>query len=55
MNRKNISLSHFNFKDDDEKIEWLLKFIESSVPQLFMYHLRKYAYNSQNSFINMDI
>ena len=41
MNRKNISLSHFNFKDDDEKIEWLLKFIESSGPTIIYVSSKK--------------
>ena len=41
MSRENISLQHRNFNDDDEKIEWLIPFLNYSALQLSTYLLRK--------------
>lgn len=34
MNRSNISLQHKNFNDDDEKVDWLIPFLQYSGPTI---------------------
>lgn len=34
MNRPNISFKHLNFHDDEDKIEWLLPFLQQSGPTI---------------------
>lgn len=41
MNRKNISLQHFNFNDDEGKIEWLLPFLSNSGPTIIYVSSKK--------------
>lgn len=41
MNRNNIMLSHKNFSNDDEKLTWLLPFIENSGPTIIYVSSKK--------------
>ena len=41
MNRENISLQHYNFNDDEGKIEWLLPFYLILGLQLYMFLLKR--------------
>ncbi|MBE5662854.1 ATP-dependent DNA helicase RecQ [Staphylococcus sp. SS60] len=45
MNRPNISFKHFNFQDDEEKIEWLLPFLETSGPTIIYVSSKKMCLN----------
>lgn len=48
MNRENISLQHYNFNDDEGKIEWLLPFYLILGLQLYMFLLKKMFRTSSN-------
>ncbi|BBD89975.1 RecQ family ATP-dependent DNA helicase [Staphylococcus caprae] len=41
MSRENISLQHRNFNDDDEKIEWLIPFLNYSGPTIIYISSKK--------------
>ncbi|MCY1564841.1 ATP-dependent DNA helicase [Staphylococcus pettenkoferi] len=41
MNRDNISFTHFNFQDEQQKIDWLLEFIEHSGPTIIYVSSKK--------------
>ena len=41
MNRENISLQHYNFNDDEGKIEWLLPFLSNSGPTIIYVSSKK--------------
>lgn len=41
MNRENISLKHKNFSNDDEKIEWLIPFLNYSGPTIIYISSKK--------------
>ncbi|MCU5745470.1 ATP-dependent DNA helicase [Staphylococcus sp. SQ8-PEA] len=49
MNRPNISLSHKNLASDEEKIDWLLKFIERSGSTIIYVSSKKKCYELAKS------
>lgn len=48
MNRENISLQHYNFNDDEGKIEWLLPFLSNSGPTIIYVSSKKMFRTSSN-------
>ncbi len=45
MNRPNISFKHLNFHDDEDKIEWLLPFLQQSGPTIIYVSSKKMCLN----------
>ena len=52
MNRDNISFSHINFDSDDDKISWLLDFLETSGPTIIYVSSKKCVSSWPISSIN---
>ncbi|WP_154836865.1 RecQ family ATP-dependent DNA helicase [Staphylococcus sp. Marseille-Q1834] len=48
MNRDNISFSHINFESDDDKITWLLEFLETSGPTIIYVSSKKMCFELAN-------
>ncbi|MEB6274533.1 ATP-dependent DNA helicase [Staphylococcus xylosus] len=52
MNRDNISLTHKNFADDDEKLNWLLPTLEQSGPTIIYVSSKKMCLSLAQSIYN---
>ncbi|MDH9160031.1 MULTISPECIES: RecQ family ATP-dependent DNA helicase [Staphylococcus] len=52
MNRDNISLTHKNFPDDDEKLKWLLPALETTGPTIIYVSSKKTCLNLAKEIYN---